>query len=304
MACLSTIGLHITYKLLAYLLLHILRQIRNRGINWRLNHFRDHAVPEKLYAQYLDFANKLADASGKILCRSFKAPVNITQKADLTPVTQADTEVEGQIRSLIEEKFPEHGIIGEEFGNIRPDSPYQWVIDPIDGTKSFIAGYPVFTTLIALLHHGKPVLGLIDQPVLSERWAAIINQPTLYNNAHLPALPGRNILALSNIATTSSNYFTGAQAGKFARLQASCANKISGGDGYAYAMLASGRLDIVVDAGMKPYDFCALAPIIEGVGGIISDWQGQPLSLLSDGTVLAAASLELHAQALALLNKK
>jgi histidinol phosphatase-like enzyme (inositol monophosphatase family) len=261
-------------------------------------------MPERIYAEYLDFANKLADASGKILRSSFKSPVNIAQKADLTPVTQADTEAEGQIRSLIEEKFPDHGIIGEEFGGIRPESPYQWVIDPIDGTKSFIAGYPIFTTLIALLHHGKPILGLIDQPVLSERWAAVINQPALYNDTPLPVLPDRNILPLSNIATTSFKYFTGAQAEKFARLQASCANTISGGDAYAYAMLASGRLDIVLDAGMKPYDFCALAPIIEGVGGIISDWQGQPLSLLSDGTVLAAASTQLHTQALSLLNKK
>lgn len=259
---------------------------------------------ENIYSEYLSFAHTLADAGGTILRHCFKTPFDIKQKADFSPVTQVDIEVEKRIRCLIEEKFPGHGIIGEEFGNSREDSPYQWVIDPIDGTKSFIAGYPVFTTLIALLDDGKPVIGLIDQPVLYERWSAISGQPALYNNSLLPRLDNEGTLAQASIATTTADYFSPGQKAKFVKLQASTANTIFGGDAYAYAMLASGRLDIVLDVDMKPYDFCALVPIIEGVGGVITDWAGAPLSLSSDGSVIAAANRELHIKALSILSKQ
>ena len=253
------------------------------------------------YISYFDFANLLADASAEILRAGFKTKLNVEQKADSSPVTQIDIEVEKRIRSLIEVEFPEHGIIGEEFGNIREDSPYQWVIDPIDGTKSFIAGETTFTTLIALLHNGKPIIGLIDQPVLRERWAAISGQTTLYNNKPLAILNNKNTLEKATISTTSIGYFTTGQEKKFAKLRNVAANTSLGGDAYAYAILASGKLDIVVDAGMKPYDFCALPPIIEGVGGIISDWAGKPLTLSSDGSVIACANKELHRQTLEFL---
>lgn len=253
------------------------------------------------YIAYFDFANLLADASGEILRAGFKTNFNIEQKADSSPVTQIDIKVEQHIRSLIEKKFPEHGIIGEEFGNIHENSPYQWVIDPIDGTKSFIAGNTTFTTLIALLHNGKPIIGLIDQPILRERWAAITGQQTLYNNKPLAILNNKNTLEKANISTTSIGYFTTEQEGKFAKLRDVAANTSLGGDAYAYGLLTKGKLDIVVDAGMKPYDFCALPPIIEGVGGIISDWAGKPLTLSSDGSVIACANKELHGQILAFL---
>lgn len=261
------------------------------------------SINHEQLSEYLNFANILADASGAILSNGFKDPICTTQKSDLSPVTQVDIEVEKCIRSLIEENFPEHGIIGEEFGNIRGNSPYQWVIDPIDGTKSFIAGYPIFTTLIALFYENEPILGIINQPILYERWAAITGQPTFRNNSPLPLLNNQKTLSQANIATTSTGYFNDKQENNFAKLRAATTNTILGGDAYAYVMLASGRLDIVVDVAMKPYDFCALSPIIEGVGGVISDWNGQPLTLSSDGNVIAAASKKLHEEALLILNK-
>ncbi len=257
-------------------------------------------LPENNH-KYLDFANILTNASGEILRKGFKAPVNIEQKTDSSPVTQLDIAVEKCLRDLIERQFPDHGIVGEELGNIRENSEYIWVIDPIDGTRSFIAGYPIFTTLIALLHNGKPILGLIDQPILHERWAAISGEKTLYNNSILPKLTNKHTLAQASITTTSTNYFTKSQAEIFAKLSRTATNTVFGGDGYAYAMLASGRLDIVLDTGMKPYDFCALSPIIEGVGGKITDWAGKPLTLHSDGSAIAAASSELHAEILGFL---
>lgn len=253
------------------------------------------------YIQYLEFARTLAEASGEILRDGFKTGYKVEQKADLSPVTQLDIAVEERIRALIEEKFPEHGIVGEELGNIREESPYQWVIDPIDGTKAFIAGKTTFTTLIALLHHEKPVLGIIDQPILRERWSGVTGEQSLYK-VPLPHLNNQKSLQTASISTTSTDYFTEEQAAKFAKLCEKAENCILGGDAYAYGLLASGNLDIVVDAGMKPYDFCALAPIIAGVGGIITDWTGNPLTLHSDGSVIACANNGLHGEALGLLS--
>ncbi len=253
--------------------------------------------------QYMDFANKLADASGDILRRWFTTNISTSQKADLSPVTEADREVEQKIRSMIEYTSPEHGIIGEEFGNIRPDSPYQWIIDPIDGTKSFIAGYPIFTTLISLFYNNKPLLGIIDQPILRERWAAITGEKTLFNGSPLPALATQKTLEEANIATTSLTYFTTEELLKFNKLKEKSATVIHGGDAYAYAMLANGKIDIVIDAGLKPYDFCALISIIEGVGGIISDWAGNPLTPASDGRVIACKNKLLHKEATRIISQ-
>jgi histidinol phosphatase-like enzyme (inositol monophosphatase family) len=248
----------------------------------------------------LPLAHLMADSAGDILRNYFRSPVLIDRKDDASPVTRADREAETAMRALIEAHFPDHGIVGEEFGNVRADSEYQWVLDPIDGTRGFIGGYPLFTTLIALLYQNKPVLGIINQPITQERWVGVAGESSLLN---FKAVSVRDCRELKDavIATTSIDYFTAAQAGKFALLRKSCANTVLGGDAYAYAMLASGNIDVVVEAGTKPYDFCALVPVVEGAGGVITDWQGKKLGLQSDGTVLAAATVQLHQQALALL---
>lgn len=249
----------------------------------------------KIDNNIIALAHKMADAAGEILRQAYRKPITVDQKSDASPVTLADREVEAAMRALIESHYPEHGIIGEEYGNVRENSPYQWVLDPIDGTRSFIAGYPLFTTLIALAYEGVPLLGLIDQPILKERWIGVSGVNTAL------ATNTKTMLSQALLNTTSTDYFTAEQANLFKNLKAKCANTALGGDAYAYAMLANGRIDIIVDGGMKPYDFCALKPVIESMGGVITDWTGKPLTTMSDGSVLAAANSDLHKSALAFL---
>lgn len=250
---------------------------------------------------FLPFALTLADAAGEILRGCYRKPLPVEVKSDASPVTAADRDVEAAIRALIERKYPEHGIFGEEHGRRNESASYQWVIDPIDGTRSFIAGFLTFTTLIALVKDGVPVLGIIDQPITGERWVGQSGHPSTYAGMRITA---RNLQQLSHaVITTTSNYhFLPEEVKRFDNLRKQCGHATLGGDAYAYAMLASGRVDIVVDAHMQPYDFCALPPVIEGAGGVITDWQGNPLTLSSSGHTLAASNKTLHAQALELLS--
>ncbi|MDZ4277379.1 MAG: inositol monophosphatase family protein, partial [Erythrobacter sp.] len=164
----------------------------------------------------------------------------------------------------------------------------QWVLDPIDGTTSFIAGRPIFGTLIALLQDGWPVLGIIDQPIAGERWVGRIGQPTLFNGKPAQARP---LMELSDavLATTSPHLFTNEEADAFMAVAKQVAEKkiIYGGDCYNYGLVASGHIDVVIEAGLKLYDYAALVPVVEGAGGIMADWQGNPLDAASDGTVIA-----------------
>lgn len=259
----------------------------------------------KEFSALLPFAETLADASGEVLRRYFGKPPTAELKADASPVTAADREAESAMRALIAGKFPHHGIFGEEGARVNPEAPLQWVLDPIDGTRSFLAGYLTFTTLIALCENGVPMLGVIDQPVLRERWTGLGStatkksgqtgqngQPDQTGQTRKPA-----DLSRATLATTSLDYFSEAERAAFKKLRAGVNTAHYGGDAYAYAMLAAGRIDIVADAAMKPYDFCALVPVVEAAGGVITDWRGAPLTLDSDGHVLAAATPELHAKA-------
>ncbi|MDX1974935.1 MAG: histidinol-phosphatase [Rickettsiales bacterium] len=250
--------------------------------------------------ELIAFAEHLADQAGDIARRYFRQHVSTQQKADLSPVTQADQEIEKAIQDLIRFHYPEHGIIGEELGVHNPGAAWQWVIDPIDGTRSFIAGYPIFTTLIALTHQGIPLLGIIDQTINKERWVAVPGRPTLCKGNPVKTLTHT---ALSDvvIATTSTYYFNKKEAAAFETLRAQCSGTQLGGDAYGYAMVANGLLGLMVDTGLKPYDFCAIKPVIESAGGIITDWQGNSITLHSDGRIIAAANAKLHAQALTIL---
>ena len=249
----------------------------------------------------LALAHRMADASGEILRKAFRQPVSVMEKADTSPVTETDRAVEIAMRALIEAEFPDHGIIGEEFGNVRESSPYQWVLDPIDGTRSFIAGYSLFTTLIALAYEGVPILGVIDQPILHERWVGRAGTKTTLNGS---AISTHNCVRLADavIATTSApDYFSAEENAAFDCVRNQCAQTIVGGDGYGYAMLATGQIELFIDTGLKPYDFCAHKAVIEGAGGVITDWEGYPLTIKSDGKIIAAACWELHENALELL---
>lgn len=250
---------------------------------------------------FIDLAHRLADASGPVIRGYFRQPIDIDGKADASPVTAADREAEQAIRAILAEARPEDGIIGEEFGNTDTDAEYVWVIDPIDGTKSFISGRPIFGTLIALVRGGTPILGVIDQPVNGERWIGAAGSGTRYNG---DAVKVRACPSLSDAiaGTTAADLFNPGQKERWRRLAAGAKHVVYGGDCYTYAQIASGFVDVVLEAGLQTYDFCALAPVVEAAGGIVTDWQGNPLSLSSDGTILACGDARTHAEILDFLD--
>jgi len=249
---------------------------------------------------HIVIAEHAAAASGAVLRRYFRTALAVDDKEDTTPVTAADRDAEAAIRAVLAAEAPGHGVIGEEHGAERAGAEHVWVVDPIDGTRSFITGRPLFGTLIALLHRGAPVLGLIDQPVTGERWLGVAGRPTLFNGR--PAR-SRDVARLDRalLGTTSPALFSGADAARFARLSAAVKDTVFGGDCYAYGLLACGWLDLVAEAGLKLHDFAALAPVVTGAGGCITDWAGRPLGAGSDGRVLAAGGPAIHARALAAL---
>ncbi len=251
--------------------------------------------------QLIGFAGRLADTGGRVVRRYFRAPLEVENKADATPVTAADREAEQAMRAEIEADFPDHGIIGEEYGTVRADAECVWVLDPIDGTKAFIAGKPLFGTLIALLRHGAPVLGIIDQPVSGERWIGAVGRTTTFNGEPA-ATRGCAALDRAVLNTTGPDLFEGDELARFGGLSRAAGMTLYGGDCYAYGLLASGFIDLVAEAGLKPYDFCALIPVVEGAGGVITDWRGGALTLESDGRVLAAGDPAVHAQAVEVLS--
>jgi inositol-phosphate phosphatase/L-galactose 1-phosphate phosphatase/histidinol-phosphatase len=249
---------------------------------------------------FIAFAEELAAASGPVLKRHFRTPVAIDLKADESPVTIADRDAESAMRALIAGRYPDHGIVGEEHGNLNPDAEYVWVLDPIDGTRAFITGKPMFGTLIALVQNGAPILGIIDQPVTGERWLGAAGRKTKFNG--LAATTRRcPDIASAVLNTTSPTLFNERDGAGFSRLSAGARDTLFGGDCYAYGLVASGFIDIVAEAGLKPFDYCALAPIVTGAGGAMTDWTGAPLTLQSDGRVLALGDAALLEPAVAAL---
>ena len=240
----------------------------------------------------LALANRLADAAGAAIRPLFRGTWEQERKADRSPVTEADRAAEAAMRAILESERPDDGIIGEEYGKSREGAGRQWVLDPVDGTISFIAGRPIFGTLIALMQDGWPVLGIIDQPIIGERWVGRIGMPTTLNGEEVHTRTCKSLDA-AMLATSSPHYFDAEGAESYMRLaHAVGGNKrqgmiVYGGDCYNYGLLANGTLDIICEAGMKLHDYAALVPVVEGAGGTMSDWQGNPLDADSDGTVLA-----------------
>ena len=241
-------------------------------------------------ADDLAFANALADAAGAAIRPLFRGDWGEEKKPDASFVTEADRAAEAAMRQLIEERYPDDGIVGEEYGTRNEGAGRQWVLDPIDGTQSFMAGRAIFGTLVALLQDGWPVVGVIDQCVQRERWAARIGDGTRFNGK--PASTRRcRSLEGAVIATTSPHAFCEGEVDAYLRVVAKAYPErpwpLYGGDCYNYGLLASGHIDLVIESGLKLYDYAALVPIVEGAGGQMSDWQGHPLDADSDGTVLA-----------------
>lgn len=236
----------------------------------------------------LALANRLADAAGEAIRPLFRGQWTEERKPDATFVTEADQAAEAAMRAIIESERPDDGIIGEEYGNRNPGAARQWVLDPIDGTTSFIAGRAIFGTLIALMEGGWPVLGVIDQPVLRERWVGRVGKGTTFNGTPARAAPCPD-LAGAVLGTTSPHQFAGEQVDAFMGLAKAVAERkiVYGGDCYNYGLVASGHIDLVCEAGLKLHDFAALVPVVEGAGGTMCDWQGEPLNAHSTGEVLA-----------------
>lgn len=253
--------------------------------------------PEK----FVEIANRLADASGAVIRPHFRSGVAVADKPDESPVTIADEAAEREIRRILAEACPGHGIVGEEFGTEGAARDFVWVIDPIDGTRSFICGVPTFTTLIALLQDGEPILGVIDQPVSGERWAGARGRGTVFNGAPVKTAAPRP-LDEAVMFTTAPDMFEGAAAVDYARLMGATRLTRFGLDGYAAGLLANGLIDLHVEGDMKPWDYMALIPVIENAGGRMTDWDGKRLTLeAGSGLTLAASSPALHEAALDVL---
>jgi histidinol phosphatase-like enzyme (inositol monophosphatase family) len=243
-------------------------------------------------------ANRLADAAGAAIRPLFRGDWEAETKADSSAVTEADRAAEAAMRAIIATERPDDGIIGEEYGTTNESAGRQWVLDPIDGTQSFVAGRAIFGTLIALCQDGWPLLGVIDQPIQQERWVGVIGEGTTLNSKPVRTRPCPAVEGMS-LATTSPHCFDADQSDAWLNVVVNAYPKrpfpIYGGDCYNYAMLASGNIDCVMEAGLKLHDYAALVPVVEGAGGIMADWQGNPLDADSDGTVIAlgdAARLE------------
>lgn len=234
-------------------------------------------------------AEAAADLAGAVIRPLFRSALLVEAKGDASPVTEADRGAELALREYIARHHPDHGVIGEEYGAERADAEWVWVLDPIDGTRAFVTGRPLFGTLIALLHRGRPVMGLIDQPATGERWIGVEGRRTSFRGPFGGTVGCRPCpdLSAAELASTSPDIFPPGQDEGFKALRGAVRRTSWGGDCYIYGLVALGLLDVVVDATMKPWDWAALVPVVEGAGGRVTDHAGRPLTLESVGDVLA-----------------
>lgn len=247
----------------------------------RFPHIRPRAMnrlPPDFSESYIDLAHQLADAAATVTRRYFRSPFDVETKADASPVTIADRESETAMREMLKRAVPDHACFGEEYGLEfgSGDCRYTWVLDPIDGTKSFITGKPLFGTLISLLYDGTPILGIIDQPILKERWLGVSGRPSTLNGREIKARACKE-MRLAYLYATTPHMFSGRTEASFNKVRDQVKIPMYGCDCYAYGLLAAGLCDLVIEADLKPYDYMALVPIIKGAGGEITDWKGREL---------------------------
>ncbi len=253
------------------------------------------------YDEFTAFANLLADESAKILNNYFRTKIKIENKEDNTPVTIADQNTELKIRDLITKHYPTHCILGEEFDNFDGGSEFTWVIDPIDGTRSFIAGHKDYGTLIALLHNNKPIIGIINCPAHNERWVGIKEKQTTLNNKKIKTSSVQTIK--DSYLFTSGIYFDEPiLRNGFEIIKEKSKYYRYGGDCYMYGMLASGLIDVVIEDTLKAHDYMALVNVIEGAGGKITDKYGKDVSINSDGSLVASCNLKIHQELISIIN--
>ncbi len=243
--------------------------------------------------EFLSLANRMADKAGKIIQKYYRQPFDVEHKSDNSPVTVADREVEQVLRDILAKERPQDGILGEEFGHEVSQNGLTWVIDPIDGTKSFMIGRPTFGTLIALCEADIPKLGIIDQPILKERWVGITGEKTTFNGKPVQTRPCKDLHDARIGSTTPMMFDKLSEFGRAYHLFEHPPRMAWGGDCYMYGLIASGFMDVAFEQNLSPYDFAALIPVIKGAGGHISNWRGDELTLNSSGKVIAVGDPEL-----------
>ena len=259
-------------------------------------------LPDSLVQPITDLIHQMSDEARTIALQYYrKADVGEETKEDDSPVTLADKAIEQMMRERIEAAFPTHRIMGEEFDDKAGSEEITWVLDPIDGTRQFVLGMPLFGNLIGVLAGDKPVLGCINIPMTQERWIGQMGQGTTLNGQAC-RVSSVTKLSEARLMATAPAQFSGAQRTRFGHLIDLTKDVRFGTDCYAYGLLASGHCDVVAEASLKSVDIMATIPVIQAAGGVTSDWHGKPVSLDGDGTFLAAATPELHDTALALLN--
>ncbi len=249
----------------------------------------------------IEFARSLADTSRAMLRQAGRDPIHRWAKSDGSPVTATDRAVETRLREAIEKRYPDHGVVGEEHGESSSDRELVWVLDPIDGTLAFMAGIPVYGTLIALLQDRTPVLGIIDMPATGERWIGCRGHATTRNGEPVRVRECED-LSGALLSTSNPDFFSPTDLPALERLRIATSWTVYGGSCMAYAQVASGRIDIGIDVDFDPHDYLALVPVIEGAGGTISDWAGESLTLDSGDRFVASCSPHLHQQTLAIVN--
>ncbi len=266
------------------------------------------AMPDRRPGRgYLEFAHSLADLAGGAVLPFFRRRLNVDNKAGaggFDPVTAADRAAERVIRAAIAERFPDHGILGEEFPERPGAGRYTWVLDPIDGTRAFIMGSPLWGTLIALNDKGTPIVGMVDQPFTRERFWGVRGQARMREpSGKTRKLKTRACGSLRDAVLTTTHpqlFVHRSDAGAFERLTKKVRMTRYGGDCYGYCLLAAGYVDLVVEVGLKPHDVAALIPIIEGAGGHITTWEGAPAT--KGGRIVAAGDPRMHKEAITILN--
>jgi myo-inositol-1(or 4)-monophosphatase len=256
----------------------------------------------------LAFAHRLADAAGEVIRPYFRKTIEVIDKSKLgskplfDPVTEADRNAETVIRDLIKSEYPQDGILGEEHGSEPGTSGRTWIVDPIDGTRAFITGRHTWGTLIALCEDGVPILGLIDQPVLKERFVGVHGSAELVSAEGRRNLTTRRCAALSTAVVSTTHpwgYFSRDERAAFEQVCEKARMSYFGGDCYGYALLAMGFIDVIIEGRLAPWDVAALVPIIENAGGVITDWTGNRFS--NGGNVIAAGDARVHAETVKLL---
>ena len=258
---------------------------------------------EAIAAECVALAQRLADAASEISLSYFRTDLAIDAKDDDTPVSRADRETEAALRAMIEAAFPDHGIIGEEYGADRADAEFVWVLDPIDGTVSFINGVPLFTTIVGIIKQENPWLGLIDQPVLKDRWCGGAGLPTTLNGTAARVRPCA-ALSDASVYITAPDFFIPEELRSVDRLTKAVKRRRYGGtDCYHYGMVASGWTDMACEK-LSVYEYGAIVPIIEHAGGIITDWTGNPLQGIDNRQVLASGDHAVHCAAIDILSQE